>query len=381
VVSQSSSQNRAWAEVHLGALRSNIKALRVCLGANRRLMAVLKADAYGHGLLPIAQAAVEAGADWLGVATVAEGVALREAGLTAPIALLCPPAPLRAEMEALIAFQLTALLGDRETLAALAQAKGDRAPEVHLEIDTGIGRSGVLPDQAVALWREALTAGMRVTGLAMHFAAAENATRRETALTEGQLRRFARTYQALTEAGAEFALVHLCNSPGALRPPAFSCDNLVRPGLLLYGIQSQDLKAPFTPGIAPVLTLKARVATVRALPAGHPISYGATHRLTRPSRVATVLIGYGDGYPRRLSNRGAMLVRGQRAPILGRVCMDQTVVDVTDIPDAAPGDIAVCIGARGEERISVEEIAALIKATPHEITTGLTPRVRRLYQP
>ncbi|HZO91638.1 MAG TPA: alanine racemase [Chthonomonadaceae bacterium] len=378
---------RAWAEIDLGAVRANVTALRAFCGPQTQLMAVVKADAYGHGLAPVAQAAVVAGADWLGVATVAEGMALRAVGLEAPIALLCPPAP--DEAEAVIAHRLTAMVGDLTTLEALAGAacpfiRHGNAPAIHLEIDTGMGRAGVLPEAALSLWRAALQAGLRVTGLATHFADADGP---DSTFTQSQVLAFQRTRAALEEAGARFEVIHLSNSAATLRFPE-ARGNLIRPGLLLYGIlppvpaPAYDVASANTaewPAVQPVLTLKARVATVRALPAGHPISYGVSHRLKRPSTVATVLIGYGDGYPRRLSNQGHMLLRGRRAPILGRVCMDQTVVDVTDIPGVVPGEEVACIGAQGAERITVEEIAALLDTTEHEITTCLTARIPRLY--
>ena len=384
--------SRAWVEIDLEALRANVGSLRAYLGPETRLMAVVKADAYGHGLLPVAWTVEEAGAAWLGVASVSEGVTLREAGLRLPIALLCPPAP--AEAETLLASRITALVGDRETLDALvaaarpALARGE-SPAIHLEIDTGIGRSGLLPEQAVTFWRAATDAGLRVTGLATHYADAENSL---SDLTQWQAIRFERTLEALTAAGAVFDLIHSNNSAAALHPRTRQCpgslENMARPGLLLYGLLPailnvttglpDPLDTAQLPPLRPVLSLKARVATVRDLPAGHPISYGATYTLTRPSRVATVLIGYGDGYPRRLSNRGSVLLRGRRAPILGRVCMDQTVVDVTDIPGVLPGDVAVCIGTQGTARISAEEIAVLIETTEHEITTCLTARLPRL---
>ncbi len=369
-------KTRAWVEVNLEAVRGNVRSAQDWVGANARIMAVVKADAYGHGLLPVARVALDAGAAWLGVAAVGEGIALREAGIQAPICLLCAFG--QNEAGVLIEHAITPLVGDAVSLDALICARST-APAlqsqdanrfaIHLDVDTGIGRSGVQPAQAVGLWQRAVRAGLNVSGVSTHFADADNEDR---LLTPQQERAFDHTCARLTEAGARFEWVHAANSPAMLRG-CVSAANLARPGLLLYGIGP----APYA--LAPVLALKAAVATVRDLPAGHGISYGATHRLTRPSRIATVLIGYGDGYPRRLSNQGQMLIRGHRVPILGRVCMDQTVVDVTDTPDIMPGDEAVCIGTQGSERIAIEDIATLIDTTPHEITTCLTARLPRLY--
>jgi alanine racemase len=368
---------RAWVEVDLGAIHANVALLRALPGLrDSSLIAVVKADAYGHGLVPVAQTALAAGAEWLGVATVEEGVALRQAGLRGPILMICAPAP--GEAVRLLRFGLTASVGDATTRDALAHAARDlglpRPPAVHLEIDTGIGRAGVLPEEALAFWRETTAAGLRVTGLMSHFSDADG---EEVAFTRAQQSAFAAVQRDLERSEARFDLVHLSNSAGVLRlGPAEG--TMFRAGLLLYGIQPALSGIPHLP-LQPAMTVKARVATVRSLPEGHPISYGVTHRLHRPSRVATVLIGYGDGYPRRLSNGGAMLLHGRRAPILGRVCMDQVVVDVTDIPGVAPGEAAVCVGRQGEERISVEEIAGRIATTEHEITTSLTARLPRVF--
>jgi alanine racemase len=420
-------KGRAWIEVDLEAIRANVVALRDVAGPHAAVMAVVKADAYGHGLVPVTRAALGAGAAWVGVAAVAEGVALREAGIEAPILLLCALAP--GEVEVALAHRLTLTLGDEAGLNALLRAASGRAVEAHLEVDTGIGRAGVRPGQAIEIWQRATAAGLRLTGLMTHFADADGP---DPALTRSQRAAFTSVREALHRAGARFKWVHLENSAAIAGRNAESdpaAGNLMRPGLLLYGVRSSNhgeqrplpitsepcanasssarssaASYPSSPlpstsvaassfilhpsslatasslPFRPALALYARVASVRDLPVGHPISYGATHRLRRDSRVATVLIGYGDGYPRRLSNVGHMLLSGRRAPILGRVCMDQTVVDVTDIPNVVPGDIAVCIGVQGRETLGAELLAACIEATEHEIITCLSPRLPRLYR-
>ncbi len=376
-------KRRAWAEIDLDAVRSNVSEALSMLGQDRNLLAVVKADAYGHGILQTSKAAIAGGAKWLGVATAAEGVNLREAGVVAPIALICAPCPTDSEAVAILENNLVPAIGDRFILQALARAAAKlrmpfSAACVHLELDTGCGRSGFLPEEAVEAWRFATEQGLRINGFATHFADADGS---EEDFTLEQWNKFARTRRCLESAGASFEWIHAGNSAATLRIPTLDC-NLVRPGLLLYGI------SPTLPGgsplelkLRPALSLKARVATVRNLPEGHNISYGLTCALARPSRVATVLIGYGDGYPRRLSNLGEMLVQGRRVPILGRVCMDQTMVDVTDLPEVFPGEIATCIGEDGKEKITVEEIARKIGTTDHEITTALTSRLPRVYVP
>ena len=384
-------KTRAWIEVDLSAIRANVHAAQRWAGAGAAVLGVVKADAYGHGMLPVARAAAASGAAWLGAATVQEGCDLRQSGLDVPICLLCPFAP--DEAAALIEHAITPLVGDAASIDALAcvlnassvsavstssaslspaltfPGASRRRFAVHLDIDTGIGRAGVSPTQAVELWHRATRSGLDVTGVSTHFADADNA---DETLTREQEGLFERALAELEQAGARFGWTHTANSHALTRRFGAGA-NLVRPGLLLYGL------GPAAFPCVPAMTLKAVVATVRDLPVGHSISYGATHRLARPSRVATVLIGYGDGYPRRLSNQGQMLLRGRRVPILGRVCMDQTVVDVTDLPDAQPGDEAVCIGAQGSDCITAHEIASQIDATPHEITTCLTARLPRFY--
>ena len=376
-----SDKSRAWIEIDLGAVRKNVESVHASLSALKNpcgLMAVVKCNAYGHGLVPVARTALEAGASWLGVAAVSEASALRAADITAPIFLTCVPTP--QDCEQIIRLQITALLGDGVMLNALikAQESGKRC-SVHLDIDTGMGRSGVLPDQAVELWRKALAAGIDVSGVTTHFADSEHP---ESDIHLRQESLFKSTLEKLHTAGAKFEWIHTSNSAAALTEHDYPT-NLVRPGLLIYGISpfsAQNASAhPILNTLQPALSLKAKVAQIRELPVGHTISYGATYTLTRPSRAATVLIGYGDGYPRRLSNCGYMLIRGKRAPILGRVCMDQTVVDVTDIPTAEPGDAAICIGQDCSEQITIEGIAAQIGTTAHEIPVSLTERLPRVY--
>ncbi len=368
---QVSGARRAWVETDTAALGQNVHALQQFLPPNCAQMAVVKANAYGHGLLPVARRVLEAGAAWLGVATVEEGMRLRRAGLTAPVCLLCAAAP--QQMKQAAAWQITPTISSTEMLQAFAAAAG-RGSAIHLEIDTGMGRAGVLPQNAVALWRQAVQLGLQTDGVCTHFADAENP---DALLTDTQEAAFWDTVHALQQAGAAFSWVHQNNSAAVLSGRGRGA-NLVRCGLLLYGILPQ---METSLSLRPALSLYARVALVRSLPAGHTISYGATCRLERPSRVATVLIGYGDGYSRRLSNQADMLLHGCRAPVLGRVCMDQCVLDVTHLPEVQAGDTAVCIGEQGRECIRAEELARLADTTEHEITTALSDRLPRIYLP
>ncbi len=378
----SPSSRRAWAEIDLSVIAQNVRSLQTHLQAPTQILAVVKADAYGHGAIEVSQTALEAGATWLGVATVAEGVQLREAHINAPTLLLCNPAP--DEFEAVLHYRLTPMIGDFLTLQTFVQ-EADRLSTprntlpVHIEVDTGMGRAGVLPQDAPLLYHEMVRLGVRVDGLAMHFPDADG---NDLTSTFQQQARFHETRDTLEAQGAKFDWVHLSNSAATLRLN-HSGENLVRPGRLLYGILPPNAdKHPsgriVLPPLKPALTLKARIAVIRDLPKGHPLSYGSTYHLKRPSRIATVLIGYGDGYPRSLSNIGTMLLHGKHAPIVGRICMDQSLIDVTDIPNAAPGDTVTLIGEEGGERILAVEIAQRIGTTEHAITTRLTGRVARI---
>ena len=364
--------DRAWVEVDLQCISTNVVRVRQFIGANREIMAVVKADGYGHGMAASAQAAVKGGATWLGVATVDEAALLAPLNLKCPICLLCPFAPGQAEI--IGQGVVIPTIGDVEQLETLKRHPCKPNLPIHLEIDTGMGRSGSLPQYAVALHRRALELGFLPQGLSTHYSDPIGAS--DATLNPTQQVMFQQAYQALQAAGAKFPWIHL-DASGAIVSLDDDMGNLVRPGLLIYGIQP-DTNNPVQQ-IAPAMSVYARVATVRTLPAGHPISYGGIHRLTRESRLATVLIGYGDGYPRRLSNKGQVILGGHRAHILGAVCMDQIVVDVTDLPYVKPGDVACCLGGPGSDKITANEIAATIATTVHEIPTTLTNRLPRKY--
>lgn len=380
--------NRVVAEIDLSAVRHNVAAVRTIVGPGVQVMAIVKADGYGHGAVEIARAALGAGASWLGIATVSEGIILRETLPDARIVHL-PPFPDNACNE-IAANQLTTLVSSEEMVVQLGMAarRHNCVADCHLEIDTGMGRSGAAPDEAASVVHlAARTEGIRVNGVATHFAAAES----DPEFTRRQIAAFNSARQELPE--VEY--VHAANSAGTLLYPEAHY-NLVRPGLLLYGIlptlnphpsplasRLSTLDSETSPlnSFRPAMTLKTQIALVRQLPAGASLSYSRTCVLRRPSRIATLPVGYGDGYPRALSNVGEVLVSGRRAPILGRVCMDVTLVDVTDIPEARVGSEVVLIGRQGDDQIRVEEIAGLIGTTEHDITTRLTSRVPRVYLP
>lgn len=368
-----------WLEIDLAAIRNNVQRMLALAGT--RVMAVVKANAYGHGAVEVARAAAEAGATWLGVARADEGLALRAAGLGLPILVLgyTPPA-LAAEA---LGRDLTLTVVDYETgqaCAAAARALG-RPARVHLKVDTGMGRLGVLMEAAPALYR-ALGAlpGLEVEGIFTHFARADERLAEADGLTAArQLARFTEVLQALE---APPVLRHAANSAAALTLPAARLD-LVRMGIALYGLPPSR-ETPCPPTFRPALTWKARVAQVKTLPAGHGISYGHYYVTHEPETVAVVTVGYADGY-RRALHLNEVLIHGRRAPVRGRVCMDQIIVGVTHIPDVRPGDEAVLLGEQADpagrlDALTADDLAEKWKTINYDVTSGILPRVARLFR-
>lgn len=356
-----------WAEVDLGALVGNLRTLRRRAGSRAKLMFVVKANAYGHDAALCASAAEKArAADWLGVSSVEEGMALREAGVRLPILVLGSLYPFESVLAAL-AHDLTPIVASLESAKRVAEAAARlrRVVGVHVKVDTGMGRIGVRPEAAVSLVRALKTLrGVRVDGIYTHLAKAED----DRAYTSRQLRAFRSVLAALGREGLRPPLAHAANSAALLRH-ADSRMDLVRPGLAAYGLY---------PGFAPVLTLKSKIVFLKTVPKGTAVSYGAAWRAKRVSRVATLPVGYGDGYPRALSGRTSVLIGGRRCPVIGRVTMDQTMVDATDVPSARVGDDVVLLGRQSGAEVPAAELARLCGTIPYETTTGLSARVPRV---
>jgi alanine racemase len=363
------------AEVSLGALRCNFQQVRTLVGPRVGILAVVKANGYGHGAVPASRAFVGEGAAALGVATVEEGAELRAAGLRVPILLLGGTVP--GQEEDVLDLELTPAVWDLErarALGELAAARNRRLP-VHLKIDTGMGRLGVLPDDVTAIGRGlAELPGLEVQGVFSHFACAEDVS--GPAVAE-QVRLFAVAVEDLAAEGVHPPEIHLANS-AAVMTLAGAHASMVRPGIMLYG-------APPDPALAsrarltPAMRFRSSVIQVKRVPAGTAVSYGQTFRTGRPSVLATVPVGYADGYPRVLSNRAEVLVQGQRAPVVGRVCMDLTVVDVTGISGVGAGTEVVLWGHQGKAEITCAEVAAWADTIPYELLTGVGMRVPRVY--
>jgi alanine racemase len=367
----------SWAEVDLDALAHNVTAIRRHIGDHVTLMAVVKANGYGHGAEVVARTVLAAapGATWLALNHVQPAVALRKAGIAAPIMLLgyIPESSARTVVEYDLRVAVTSMrLG--QALSAAAAAAGKVAP-FHVKVDTGMGRFGVAPDDAVdfigAVQR---LPGLRLEGVFTHFSCADWLDR---CWVDRQLQVYRDVLTELQSAGIHVPMKHVANSAATLAHPDTHLD-AVRVGIALYGLRPSTQVAPSV-ALRPALTLRSRVAQVRTMPPGTGISYSRTHVTDETACMALVPCGYGDGFLRLTSNRGAVLIRGQRAPIRGRVCMDTMVVDVTHIEGAAAGDEVVLIGQQGADAITAEEVAGWAETINYEVVTHLLPRLPRVY--
>jgi alanine racemase len=369
---------RSWAEIDLGAIRHNAGVVRRLAGPDAGIMAIVKANAYGHGLAEVVRTLRDQVAMY-GVANVSEARAVRAALETEPgfkpcVFILGPALPFERPDIVAGGF-VPAVSSPQEAAAYAALARGKPVP-VHLAIDTGMGRMGIAEEDARNTVREILRLpGLEIAGIATHLPVADE----DETFTREQLGRFERVIAGIREVGVDAPVIHSLNSAGLFRfaDRAARAGTLVRAGLMLYG------SSPI-PGhqaeLRPALALKTRITIVRDLPAGHSVSYGRTFIAPRPMRVATLAIGYADGCNRHLSNQGAdVLIHGRRCPILGRVTMDQIMADVSAIPAAAIGDEAILIGAAGTGQILASEVAAKAGTIAWEIFTSIGPRVDRIY--
>jgi alanine racemase len=361
-----------WAEIDLDAIAHNVQAIKAFVG-DAEIIASVKANAYGHGLRPVARTALEAGASRLAVHRIQAAIALREAGIDAPILLLGHVVP--SGVDLVLGHRITPTLVDWQT-ARLISERADAPTPVHVKIDTGMSRYGLEPEKALTFVRYvADLPHITLEGLFSHFATADEPN---LAFARQQWADFQALLAALEDAGYEIPLPHICNSAGLVSIPEAHLA-AVRPGLLIYGMAPSPESVPPFP-LKRALTLKSTVIHVRDLAPGATISYGRTFTAKRPMRVALVSLGYGDGYPRLASNRGEVLIRGRRAPIRGRICMDQFVVEVTEMPGVGVGDEVVAIGEQDGGCITPEEVGRWAETINYEIVTGLLPQVVRVYR-
>jgi alanine racemase len=362
--------------VDLTALVHNLLQLRRIISPGSDIMAVVKANAYGHGTVETAQTLVRHGVVHLAVFSIEEGIALRQAGITVSIVILGPVFP--QQIQDLFAHQLTPVVSDPFTLTALGRyATQDSFPyPIHLKVDTGMGRLGFTLDEVEAIiTKHSFPSSLHLEGLMSHLADSDGLNPDST---EQQINRFEQARKIVREAGFRVRLMHLANSAGIVRFPSAHY-SLVRPGIMLYGYHTLPLSIR-PPDLKPVLSLTTRIAQLRLIQPGETVSYNRTFMARRPTRIAVLPIGYSGGVSRHLSNRGQVLIRRQRAPIAGIVCMDMVMVDVTEIENVSVGDEAVLIGQQGTEQITAHNIAEWTGTISYEVLCAISPQIPRFYR-
>jgi alanine racemase len=367
---------RAWADVDLDAASANFHALRSRLQPGTQVMAVLKADAYGHGAVPAAKRLLLEGVSMLGVGDSTEALELREAGVVAPILVLGAVVP--GETEKLVAYGIAVCVHSLQridSLARAAEAQG-RVVDVHVKVDTGMGRLGAQPAMAVPMAKAVTTSPhLRLAGVCTHYASASSPVPFQT---ESQFESFRRVLADLTAEDLLPPLVH-AGSTAALLGPLREHFSMVRIGGGLWGIDPGNHEGSDVP-LRPCLSLRTQVIFLKDFPQGSPVGYHRTFETRRASRLATIPIGYNDGYAWGLGNRAEALVRGRRVPVVGAVSMDYTTLDVTDVPGVETGDEVTLVGRDGDEEIRIEDLARLLRTNPYEITCGLGKRVVRVHR-
>ncbi len=378
-----------WAEVDLKAIACNIRELRRITSPYARLMAVVKANAYGHGLIEITRQAIHSGAEFLGVARASEGIQLRKAGFDVPVLIFSYTSPAMAGK--LVEFDLTQSICSYKTAKAFSAAAHSlgKKIKIHIKVDTGMGRLGLLPDR-LGLFSSgkdtmknavneaesiACLSGLELEGIFTHFATADSM---DKSFAENQFEVFIDFLNQLRIAGMEFPVKHAANSAAVIEMPETHLD-MVRAGISIYGLYPSNETDKSRIALKPAMELKTRIIHLKKVPAGFKISYGATYETRKPTTIATVSIGYADGFNRLLSSRGYMLVRGHKAPVVGRVCMDLTMLDVGDIPDVELEEEVVVFGKQGSSSITVDEIASNLNTINYEVVSTITDRVPRLY--
>lgn len=366
--------SNTYAKIDLDAILENYR--NICARAGKRVMCVVKADAYGHGAVPVARMLLDAGCDWFGVSSVAEAMELRNAGISVPI-LILGHTPVTA-YPVVVAQEIRVGVyceDEAELLSREAQKQGKTA-YVHLTLDTGMSRVGfqVTEEAADTCARIAKLPGLAIEGLFSHFATADETSQVKT---KAQAERYAAFDTMLRQRGVEIPVRHLCNSAGIMHYGGQY--EMVRAGIVLYGLYPSDAVDSALLRIRPAMSWHTQISHVKTLEPGREISYGGTYVTERPTRVATIPTGYADGYRRSLSGKFYVLIRGKKAPILGRICMDQFMVDVTHIPEACVGDEVVLMGRSGEEMITAETLGAAANSFNYEQVCDLSRRVSRVY--
>lgn len=367
---------RTWCEVDLRAIRQNMINIRKKAGQGSKVMAVIKADGYGHGAAEIGQYIYDE-ADYFGVATIEEAVELREAGIDKPILVLGYTSPSLYGQNLKYDVEQTVYTMEAAEKMSEEAVKSGRTARIHIALDTGMTRIGVSPDEKGLAFVQAVQRlpGISVVGLFSHLSCADMA---DKTYTREQLARFDFFVELLEKNHISIPVKHVCNSAGIMEFDDHRYD-MVRAGIILYGLYPSEEVRKEALELAPAMEWKTHVVNIMEPEMNRGISYGATYVTDHPCRIATISIGYADGYPRSLSNKGWVLIHGKKAPIVGRVCMDQTMVDITDIPDVKMEDVVTLIGRDGEERISVEDMADLSGSFNYEFVCDVGQRVKRIY--
>lgn len=365
----------AWVEINLAAIRHNLQEVRRLVGPTVDIMAVIKAEAYGHGAIPVAKAAIAAGASWLGVAMPEEGIALREAGLTTPILIFGPIQP--NQVIPVVKHDLTAAVCNIESAIALSEeaVRTGKTAKAHLKVDSGMGRVGIGPEAAIEFMRKLRELpGLQVSGIFSHMATADE---KDKSYAKHQIQIFSSVITNLKTAGLLPEKAHLANSAGIMELPE-SHFNMVRAGIMLYGLYPSNEVDRQKAKLEPVLSLKAKVTFIKRVPKGTGISYGQKYHTGQESTIATIPIGYADGWSRMLTNKAEVIVHGKKFPVVGTICMDQCMIDLKDEP-VNIGEVVVLIGNLGKESISADKIAEKLGTINYEVTCMLSNRLPKVF--
>ena len=372
---------RTWADISMDNLSHNYHLLRAAIPSDCRFLGVVKADAYGHGAVPVSRQLVDLGADYLAVSNMEEAVQLRRSYIRLPILILgYTPAFYAEDMVDMGIRQEVHSLEYAEQLSEALAGTGKRL-KVHIKLDTGMSRLGFFAyenEQTLdQIRRIAAMPGMLLEGVVTHFPVADSLTETDQAETKLQFERFTAMVRALGDAGVSFKLRHCCNSAATLLHPEYALD-MVRPGIATYGVSpSEELAGRFD--LRPLMSLRTTVSQIRPFAADVGVSYGGTYVTPEPRTIAVLAIGYADGLARSLSNRVSFLLRGRRVPVVGRICMDMCMVDVTEVPEAKVGDVVTVFGTDGGDAIPVDELARLTGTIPYETLCGINKRTPRFY--
>lgn len=365
--------------ISLDAITRNFQQIRQSIALSTKILAVIKADAYGHGAIPVAQTLEHLGIFGFGVASVMEGIALREHHIRCPILVMGPILP--QHLSEMIRHQLTPVISRAEIVQQLIERLSPRATPfpIHLKVDTGLHRLGFDPDQALSLLNglSLSTPLIEIQGFLSHFADADN---QDHTLTNVQIQTFLAFIDQAKQLGVQPPIVHMANSAGILFHPTAHL-GMVRPGLMLYGYAPRQENSPQSFTLEPVMQATTYVAHLRSLQPGEIVGYNALFRTRRPSQIAVLPVGYTHGFPRHLTGVGHVLIKGEQAPIIGKICMDMMMVDVTDIPHPTVGDEVMLLGKQGRREITAEDYAGWLKTIPYEVLCGIGGKANRIYLP